>query len=79
MAMLILTKKFIINLNFSIIQQIMRVKMTVENVDKIFLKMTDQSHLVKIVLIMHNEQRKKMWNSHNSVNRSHAKQRTLTN
>ena len=55
MAMLVLTEKFIINLDFTIIQQIIRVKITVENVDKIFLKMTDQSHLVKIVLIMHTE------------------------
>ena len=65
MAMLILTEKFIINSDFTTILQIMRVKITIENVDKIFLKMTDQSHLVKIVLIMHYEQRIKILNVHN--------------
>ena len=79
MAMLILTEKLIINSDFTIIQQIIRVKMTVENVDKIFLKMTDQSHSVKIVLITQNEQSMKMLNAHSSVNRSHAEQRNLTN
>ena len=79
MAMLILTEKLIINSDFTFILQIMRVKITIENVDKIFLKMTDQSHLVKIVLITHNKQSMKMLNAHSSVNRSHAEQRNLTN
>ena len=56
----------------------MRIKNTVENVDLTFLKMADQSCLVKIVLIMHNKC-SKAGIAHNFANRSTAEQRTLTN
>ena len=38
-----------------IILPIMRIKNADENVDWIFLKMADQSYLIKIVSIMHNK------------------------
>ena len=46
-------EKFFLNSDLPIILPIMRIKNTVENVDWIFLKMADQSYLVKIILIMH--------------------------
>ena len=42
MVMVILTEKFILDSDFTIILRIMRIKNTVENVDWIFLKMADQ-------------------------------------
>ena len=49
METLVLTEKFILNLDYTIILSIMRIKNTVQNVDWIFLKMVDQPYLVKIV------------------------------
>ena len=49
--MIVLIKKFILNSYFTIILPFKRVKNTIENVDGIFLKLADQSCLVKIVLI----------------------------
>ena len=49
---LILTEKFILNSDFTIILPIMWVVCTVESVDWIFLKTTDQSYLFKIVLTL---------------------------
>ena len=56
----------------------MRIKNTAENVDWISPKMADQSHLVKIVVIMHNKC-SQADTAHNSVKRSHNEQRTQTN
>ena len=50
----------------------------VKNVDYLFLVMADQSHSVKIVLIMQNK-RSHANIAQNSVNRSHARQHTQTN
>ena len=73
-----MTEKFILNSDFTIIQPIVKIKNTVENIDQTFLKMADQSYSVKIVLIMHN---KCSWAdiAHNYVNCSTAEQRTQTN
>ena len=61
-----------------IILPIVWVKNTIENVDWIFLKTGDQSYLAKIVLIMHNKCSQADL-AQNSVNLSHAEQRTRTN
>ena len=66
------------NSDFTIIIAIMRVKNTVENVNRLFLKIADQSYLVKIVLIERNKCSQADI-AHNSVNRSHPEQRTRTN
>ena len=78
MTTLIWAENFIINSDFTIILPIMRGKNTVEIVDTMFLKMEDQSSLVKIVLITHHKYSQADI-AHNSVNRSHAEQRTRTN
>ena len=57
---------------------IVGVKNVVEDVKFIFLKTADQSYLVKLVLIMHNKCSQADI-AHNSVNHSHAVQRTRTN
>ena len=62
------TEKCILNSDCMIILPIVRVKNMVENVDWIFLKMADQSFLVKLVLIMHNKC-SQAHIAHNSVNR----------
>ena len=49
-----LDRQIIINSDVTIIIPIMLIKNTFENDDWIFLKVADQSYLVKIVLIMHN-------------------------
>ena len=69
----ILNEKFILNSDFTIS---LRIKNTVENLDWIFLKMADQSFLVKIVLIMHNKCSQADI-AHNYVYFSEAEQRTL--
>ena len=49
--LLILTEKFILNSDFTTVPPIIGIK----NIDEIFLKMADQSYLVKTVLILHNK------------------------
>ena len=71
-------KKYILNSECMIILPIVCVKNTVENVDWIFLTTTNQSYLVKIVLIMYNKCSQADI-AHNFVNRSHAAQRNCTN
>ena len=78
METLLLNKKFILNPDFTITLLIMRIKKTVQNVDLIFLKMADQSYLVKIVIIMHNKCSQADI-VHKSVNRSNNEQRTGSN
>ena len=56
-----------------IILPIVCIKNTVGNLDCIFPKTSDQSYLVKIVLIMHNKCSQADI-THNSVNCSHAEQ-----
>ena len=55
----------------------MRIKNAVENVYCIFLKMADQSYLVKIVVIIHNECSHADI-AHHYVNRAKAEQHTRT-
>ena len=74
----ILTEQITLNLDFTIILPIKRIKNAVKNVDRIFLKMADQLYLDKIVLIMLNECSKANI-THNSVNHSNNEQHTQTN
>ena len=74
---LILTEKFILNSDFTIILPIMQVKITIENIDWIFLKIADLSYLVKIVLIMHNNCLQADI-VHNPVNCSHAEKHSFS-
>ena len=76
METIILTEKFILNSDFTIIIPIIRIKNTLKNVNWIFLKIADQSDLVKITLISNSSQAEI---AHNSVSRSHNEQCTRTN
>ena len=78
MSMQILTEKCILNVDFMIMLPITWIKNTVENVDLIFLKITEQSYFIKIILT---------WCSEcsqadiavNFVNHSHAEKHTQIN
>ena len=75
---LISSKEFpppILNSDIAIVLPVTRNKNTVEYLNWIFLKTADQSHLVKIVLIMHI--RYSLDIAHNSVNSSNNQQNVL--
>ena len=71
-------KKYTLNLECMIILPIVWVENTIENVDWIVTKTTDQSHLVIIVLIMLNKCLQTDV-AHNSVDRLHTELHTRTN
>ena len=63
---------------FTIILPIIGVKNAVENIDSILMNIAGQSHLVKIIVILHNKCSLADI-AHNSCNRSHPEQHTRTN